>query len=188
MRVWILSGHDRKFRQFLDIRIRFNPLLVFDRTLVHYCTAALASMFSGYIQAGAYSGLDGVMGRQGWQVFVALYRVCTRNLTTAVVVYRMRRHLPPDRLPWILLHPRLPRNHTRLLHYRRGGRTPVCTSRRGRPEATWTQSVEPQEAPSRRQTVAVLGSTVGILLRADELPFRTAGLCAMAQVQRPLSL
>ncbi|KAL1601519.1 hypothetical protein SLS60_006434 [Paraconiothyrium brasiliense] len=37
------------------------------RVALFYCTAALASMFSGYIQAGAYSGLDGVMGRQGWQ-------------------------------------------------------------------------------------------------------------------------
>jgi ACS family pantothenate transporter-like MFS transporter len=24
-------------------------------------------MFSGYLQAGAYSGLDGVAGKQGWQ-------------------------------------------------------------------------------------------------------------------------
>ncbi|KAF9731973.1 hypothetical protein PMIN02_000338 [Paraphaeosphaeria minitans] len=37
------------------------------RVALFYCTAALASMFSGYIQAGAYSGLDGVRGRQGWQ-------------------------------------------------------------------------------------------------------------------------
>ncbi|KAF2654654.1 putative pantothenate transporter [Lophiostoma macrostomum CBS 122681] len=37
------------------------------RVALFYCTAALAGMFSGYLQAGAYSGLDGVMGRQGWQ-------------------------------------------------------------------------------------------------------------------------
>jgi ACS family pantothenate transporter-like MFS transporter len=37
------------------------------RVSLFYCTAALASMFSGYLQAGAYSGLDGVAGRQGWQ-------------------------------------------------------------------------------------------------------------------------
>jgi ACS family pantothenate transporter-like MFS transporter len=35
-----------------------------------YCTAALASMFSGYLQAGVYQGLDGKMGKQGWQVSV----------------------------------------------------------------------------------------------------------------------
>jgi ACS family pantothenate transporter-like MFS transporter len=38
-----------------------------------YCTAALAGMFSGYLQAGAYKGLDGVYGKQGWQW---LYIVC----------------------------------------------------------------------------------------------------------------
>ncbi|PSN65508.1 MFS general substrate transporter [Corynespora cassiicola Philippines] len=37
------------------------------RVALFYCTAALAGMFSGYLQAGAYSGLDGVYGRQGWQ-------------------------------------------------------------------------------------------------------------------------
>jgi ACS family pantothenate transporter-like MFS transporter len=37
------------------------------RVGLFYCTAALASMFSGYLQAGAYSGLDGVFGKQGWQ-------------------------------------------------------------------------------------------------------------------------
>jgi ACS family pantothenate transporter-like MFS transporter len=37
------------------------------RVGLFYCTAALAGMFSGYLQAGAYSGLDGVYGRQGWQ-------------------------------------------------------------------------------------------------------------------------
>jgi ACS family pantothenate transporter-like MFS transporter len=37
------------------------------RVSLFYCTAALASMFSGYLQAGAYSGLDGVAGKQGWQ-------------------------------------------------------------------------------------------------------------------------
>jgi len=37
------------------------------RTALFYCTAALASVFSGYLQAGAYTGLDGVHGKQGWQ-------------------------------------------------------------------------------------------------------------------------
>ncbi|KAF1915282.1 major facilitator superfamily domain-containing protein [Ampelomyces quisqualis] len=37
------------------------------RVGLFYCTAALAGMFSGYLQAGAYSGLDGIMGRAGWQ-------------------------------------------------------------------------------------------------------------------------
>jgi ACS family pantothenate transporter-like MFS transporter len=37
------------------------------RVGLFYCTAALAGMFSGYLQAGAYSGLNGVFGKQGWQ-------------------------------------------------------------------------------------------------------------------------
>lgn len=37
------------------------------RVTLFYSTANLASMFSGYLQAGAYSGLDGRYGRAGWQ-------------------------------------------------------------------------------------------------------------------------
>ncbi|KAH4125838.1 hypothetical protein HBH47_055790 [Parastagonospora nodorum] len=37
------------------------------RVGLFYCTAALAGMFSGYLQAGAYSGLNGVYGKEGWQ-------------------------------------------------------------------------------------------------------------------------
>ncbi|KAF2679694.1 MFS general substrate transporter [Lentithecium fluviatile CBS 122367] len=37
------------------------------RVALFYSTAALAGMFSGYLQAGASKGLDGVMGREGWQ-------------------------------------------------------------------------------------------------------------------------
>ncbi|ORY12361.1 major facilitator superfamily domain-containing protein [Clohesyomyces aquaticus] len=37
------------------------------RVALFYCTAALASMFSGYLQAGAYQGLDGKLGKLGWQ-------------------------------------------------------------------------------------------------------------------------
>jgi ACS family pantothenate transporter-like MFS transporter len=37
------------------------------RVALFYCTAALAGMFSGYLQAAAYSGLDGVNGMEGWR-------------------------------------------------------------------------------------------------------------------------
>lgn len=37
------------------------------RVTIFYSTASLASMFSGYLQAGAYNGLDGKLGRAGWQ-------------------------------------------------------------------------------------------------------------------------
>lgn len=37
------------------------------RVTLFYSTASMASMFSGYLQAGAYTGLDGRLGRAGWQ-------------------------------------------------------------------------------------------------------------------------
>jgi MFS transporter, ACS family, pantothenate transporter len=37
------------------------------RTTLFYSTAILAGMFSVYLQTGAYSGLNGKMGRAGWQ-------------------------------------------------------------------------------------------------------------------------
>lgn len=37
------------------------------RVTIFYCTATLAGMFSGYLQAGAYKGLNGVLGHEGWQ-------------------------------------------------------------------------------------------------------------------------
>ena len=37
------------------------------RVTLFYATATMATMFSGYLQAGAYNGLDGRLGHQGWQ-------------------------------------------------------------------------------------------------------------------------
>ncbi|THX95344.1 MFS general substrate transporter [Aureobasidium pullulans] len=37
------------------------------RTTLFYCTASLAHMFSGYLQAAAYDNLDGKLGHAGWQ-------------------------------------------------------------------------------------------------------------------------
>ncbi|KAF2131807.1 putative pantothenate transporter [Dothidotthia symphoricarpi CBS 119687] len=37
------------------------------RVALFYSTASFAHMFSGYLQAGAYNGLDGVHGKAGWQ-------------------------------------------------------------------------------------------------------------------------
>ena len=37
------------------------------RTTIFYCTATLASMFDGYLQAGAYDNLSGHLGHAGWQ-------------------------------------------------------------------------------------------------------------------------
>ena len=43
------------------------------RVTIFYSTATLAGMFSGYLQAAAYSNLDGRSGLEGWQW---LYIVC----------------------------------------------------------------------------------------------------------------
>lgn len=37
------------------------------RVTLFYSTGCIAAMFSGYLQAGAYDGLDGVLGHAGWQ-------------------------------------------------------------------------------------------------------------------------
>ncbi|EED13095.1 allantoate permease, putative [Talaromyces stipitatus ATCC 10500] len=37
------------------------------RMTIFYATASFAGMFSGYLQAGAYKGLNGVLGHAGWQ-------------------------------------------------------------------------------------------------------------------------
>jgi ACS family pantothenate transporter-like MFS transporter len=42
------------------------------RTTLFYCTASLAHMFSGYLQAAAYNNLDGKLGHSGWQWSVNL--------------------------------------------------------------------------------------------------------------------
>jgi hypothetical protein len=78
MRIGIFSGHDSEFIYALQsffILTKHQYLITSwytkaergKRVALFYCTAALASMFSGYLQAGAYSGLDGVSGRAGWQ-------------------------------------------------------------------------------------------------------------------------
>jgi len=46
------------------------------RVALFYCTASLAGMFSGYLQAGAYKGLDGTLGKEGWQVGPLTPSVC----------------------------------------------------------------------------------------------------------------
>ncbi|KUJ13333.1 MFS general substrate transporter [Mollisia scopiformis] len=43
------------------------------RVTLFYSTATMAGMFSGYLQAGAYKGLNGKLGHEGWQW---LYIIC----------------------------------------------------------------------------------------------------------------
>ncbi|PQE16211.1 Pantothenate transporter liz1 protein [Rutstroemia sp. NJR-2017a BVV2] len=55
------------------------------RMTLFYCTATLAAMFSGYLQAAAYDNLDGKMGRAGWQW---LFIICgTISLPVGVMGY-----------------------------------------------------------------------------------------------------
>jgi ACS family pantothenate transporter-like MFS transporter len=37
------------------------------RVTIFYATSTMAGMFSGYLQAGAYKGLSGKLGHEGWQ-------------------------------------------------------------------------------------------------------------------------
>lgn len=55
------------------------------RLTIFYCTSSLASMFSGYLQAGAYKGLNGKLGHAGWQW---LFIICgVISLPVAIIGY-----------------------------------------------------------------------------------------------------
>lgn len=55
------------------------------RVTLFYSTASLSHMFSGYLQAGVYQGLDGALGHAGWQW---LFIVCgIISLPVGVVGY-----------------------------------------------------------------------------------------------------
>ena len=55
------------------------------RVVLFYSTATFATMFSGYLQAGAYDNLSGVLGRAGWQW---LYIICgVITLPSAFLVF-----------------------------------------------------------------------------------------------------
>ncbi|KAI1876991.1 uncharacterized protein JN550_001063 [Neoarthrinium moseri] len=64
------------------------------RTTIFYSTATLASMFSGYLQAGAYSGLNGKLGHAGWQW---LFIVCgVISLPVGVIGYFFNPDFPEN--------------------------------------------------------------------------------------------
>ncbi|KAF7903101.1 hypothetical protein EAE99_012173 [Botrytis elliptica] len=55
------------------------------RVTLFYCTATLATMFSGYLQAAAYDNLSGHLGHAGWQW---LFIICgTISLPVGVIGY-----------------------------------------------------------------------------------------------------
>lgn len=45
----------------------YGPTQLSKRVAIFEQTSAIASMFSGYLQAGLYSGLDGRLGLAGWR-------------------------------------------------------------------------------------------------------------------------
>ncbi|TVY78461.1 Pantothenate transporter liz1 [Lachnellula suecica] len=64
------------------------------RVTLFYCTAALASMFSGYLQAAAYNNLSGKMGHSGWQW---LFIICgTISLPVGVMGYFFNPDFPEN--------------------------------------------------------------------------------------------
>jgi len=53
------------------------------RVVLFYSTSTMASMFSGYLQAGVYNGLNGRMGKEGWVCVSYITSKSTVMLTSA---------------------------------------------------------------------------------------------------------
>lgn len=77
------------------------------RTTLFYCTASLAHMFSGYLQAAAYDNLDGHLGHAGWQWYVALAipREEAHSSPSMQALHYLRHHQSARRSDGILLQP-----------------------------------------------------------------------------------
>lgn len=56
------------------------------RVTLFYSTATLSQMFSGYLQAGAYDGLNGKMGRAGWQWLFIIVSLNMQNCKSLLYV------------------------------------------------------------------------------------------------------
>ncbi|KUI56481.1 Pantothenate transporter liz1 [Cytospora mali] len=64
------------------------------RVTLFYSTATMSSMFSGYLQAGAYDGLNGKLGHAGWQW---LFIVCgVISLPVGVIGYFFNPDFPEN--------------------------------------------------------------------------------------------
>ena len=51
----------------------YKPSELAKGACIFHASSAIASMFSGYLQAGVYKGLNGVRGRAGWQWLVRIH-------------------------------------------------------------------------------------------------------------------
>jgi ACS family pantothenate transporter-like MFS transporter len=64
------------------------------RVTIFYATATMAGMFSGYLQAGAYKGLSGKLGHEGWQW---LFIICgITSLPVGVIGYFFNPDFPEN--------------------------------------------------------------------------------------------
>lgn len=66
--------------------------------------AAIAGMFSGYLQAGLYTGMNGTAGLSGWRWLFIMDGQLSAQLRDDVDLMLIihRRHLDTDRFVWIL--------------------------------------------------------------------------------------
>ncbi|KAF2707208.1 MFS general substrate transporter [Pleomassaria siparia CBS 279.74] len=83
------------------------------RVALFYCTAALAGMFSGYLQAGVYTGLGGKFGKEGWQW---LFIVCgIISLPIAFLGYFFIPDFPETTRAFYITRPEAERQRQRLI-------------------------------------------------------------------------
>lgn len=70
-------------------------------------TAAIAGMFSGYLQAGLYTGMNGTAGLSGWRWLFIMDGQSSAEFQGDVepVLITYRRDLDTDCIVWILCAP-----------------------------------------------------------------------------------
>ncbi|TVY53628.1 Pantothenate transporter liz1 [Lachnellula cervina] len=84
------------------------------RTALFYCTATLAGMFSGYLQAAAYRNLDGKLGHSGWQW---LFIICgIISLPVGILGYFFNPDFPENTRAFYLSKSEVDFARQRLLH------------------------------------------------------------------------
>ncbi|KAF2167409.1 hypothetical protein M409DRAFT_66020 [Zasmidium cellare ATCC 36951] len=78
----------------------YKPSELAKRACIFHASSALASMFSGYLQAGVYKGLNGVRGMEGWQWLFIMDGVISAPIALAGVF--MIPDLPENSRAWYL--------------------------------------------------------------------------------------
>lgn len=111
------------------------------RTVLFYSTASFASMFSGYLQVGAYDGLNGHLGKAGWQ-WVRLCLICFfwffyRILLTFVALHYLWRNQSSGRHCRLFLQSRFSRNYSSILYHGNRSRMGASATCKRRLQSTW---------------------------------------------------